>query len=274
MILRLRYILLRLLLSPAFFLLILTLFSIPLFLSRGGEPLMSGMINHPWRFIYLEDKPLSAGWFIIISLLLIILIPTTIDFVLDYYFRNSTATEILLFRLFLLLIPLHAIRVLTLGVFLGYLPAVFVGFASRVDLFIHLAIILTLFASSLFAVGISFSRLKLILSVFALIALGFAVRYPMDETLLTGSLVQLIVEETPFSIFCLFLELLTLLNYGYVVYTKSKRNYLTMLMAVLISIAGYEMLYHFNFAGIMAGLLLVIGGTFLYAREVYSIYLW
>lgn len=274
MILRLRYLLLRLMIIPAGLMLAVTAGVFPVQITRSGEPLLTGLINHPWRFVFFSGSPVSAGFLTLTALVVIILVPILTDQVLNHYFKNSTATEILLYRLFLLLVPFHGFRVLSLLAAAGYLPAFFVSAVSRFDLFIHMSVLLTLFASSLFCAGISFSRLRLILVICGLIAAGFAVSSPMDETRMTGALIHLSANETPLSLLCLFLSLLTLINYGYAIYTKSTRNYPIMLLAIFLSIAGYEILYFFSFAGVMAGTGLILAGTYLYAREVYSIYLW
>lgn len=274
MILRLRFILLRLLLLPILILFILTLLAIPFLEEIGASGIWKGRIDHPWRFIQIPGEMPPPNGIVILCLLLIIIVPVLSDFILDYYFRNSSATEILLYRLFLMLIPLHAVRVFSLGVASGHFPVFMTIVASRADLLIHLMVILILFAAGLQAVGIPSSRLKLALTIAVIIAMGFAASFPMDETIMTGSLTHLLANEAPLSLFCLFTELATLANFGFAWYRKGSRSTLFMLIAVFFSLVGYELLYHFHLPGVIGGLALILGGTFIHSREVYNIYRW
>ena len=193
---------------------------------------------------------------------------------MEYYFKKSSSTEILFFRLFLLTLPIHALRLVYYFIFNKYLPQTALIWLTRLDIFIRLFALFSLFTSGLFPLGMNYQRFKYIFITYLLIAMSIAIKFPVDITIVTNQLLFKTSEEVYYALICLGIELLTFINYLIASYTKNSRNYIKIAFGILFSVAGYDLLSFTSFPTLLFGAVLMIIGIFVYSRGIYSIYLW
>ena len=238
------------------------------------SPGPSELIYHPWFFLYsIKYSARLVLWFMT-GTGIIIIIPITANLFMEYYFKKSSSPEIFFFRLFLLTLPLHSIRLVFILAFNKLLPQTTLVLLTRFDIFIKLFALFSIFTSGLFPLGVNYQKFKYIFIGYSLIALSVSIKFPIDITAVTNQLLFKTSEEISYALICIGIEILTFINYLMASYIKNTRNYIGIAFGILFSLIGYELLSFTSFPTLIPGTVLLIAGIYIYGRQIYSIYLW
>ncbi len=191
--------------------------------------------------------------------------------ILGRQMRRNPSAEMAFLSIFLFTFSLQIFRISFLTE-AAYIPGS--DLATRTVYFGRLMGLSALFAASLFATGLQIQKFGQILLICFLTAFSLSILLPVNSSITTAALLHRIAREKHLAIFCLSLELLTVLNYIAAAHQLGRSEYYRLSLLSLSIIAGYEMLYFLYPPFILPGLITLISGTFLFIRTSRKLFLW
>ncbi|MFO7850216.1 MAG: hypothetical protein R6V67_09675 [Spirochaetia bacterium] len=263
--------------SKRFLIFIPIIFSFLLFASYGGVLIYSrfkGTIEELYgstaRFITVSQS------FPILTMLLIQAGFGAVSIlILFLYFRKTHSSEVFFFMFGLFGFVIQTSRFLIAPVSMVTLSAYSLTPFTRLVYFGRLFTILCFFASGLFATGFTSQRRNFSLSLILLISFVITAIIPVDFTMVKLPLVFATAGTTEFTLTYYALAVFTVLNFLLAASKHSETNYRYVAAAISLVIAGVEVSFFYPYGlGAVTGLLLIAGGTYLFAERTHEIYLW
>lgn len=195
-----------------------------------------------------------------------------VSMLLFHYFKKKISPEVFFFILFILTLSLQSIRLFQLQMLMLEVSPFYGVIISRMFYFFKLFGIFSLFASSLFPIGVQFQKFGTILISILLISFTIAALMAIDPTAMNIHFVYEISDNTSLLIMTLSIRILTIVNFIRVAITTRSRSYLAVLIASILIIAGDEMLLLIQIP--IIPIILIMTGTIIYSRSLYTYYLW
>ena len=147
-------------------------------------------------------------------------------------------------------------------------------FATRIVYFGRFYSLSTFFAASLFATGLQIQKFGVALLITTLASFTISLILPFNSTQLTSAFLYRVGEEKNVALFCLVLELLTLLNYLSAAIKQSRSDFYKLILFSLMMMGGLELLFFLYIPFALPGAFLLISGTILYMRTSQKLFLW
>jgi hypothetical protein len=191
------------------------------------------------------------------------------------FFRKTPSPEIFFFVFALVSFSLESLRFI--APFVDTLIASQMALIplTRIVYFSRMLAILALFASGLFATGLTYQRQELYLAAFAMISFILAAALPIDFTAYRLPFLLDAGGETGLSIAYYAIAVFAVLNFFYAAYVHNNGNYLFNALAMLLFIGAKEVFFYYPDTWyVVPALLGMIGGTLLFAQKTHEIYLW
>ena len=196
-------------------------------------------------------------------------------FVLYSQFRKTASPEIFFFLLFLLSLGIEGIRGLPLALRIIHTPYYLDHLVVRSIYMARLFAVFCLFAAGLFANGMQYQKLSIAFGIALLTAFTLASLLPVaDGSLKPEETVELFVLGDV-AIVLLTLKALSVVNFAAAWIRSSTREYLWLSLAALMVLIGNEgILLTRSLPLRLAGAVVLVTGTLLFARRTHEIYLW
>jgi hypothetical protein len=191
------------------------------------------------------------------------------------FFRKTPSPEIFFFIFALVSFSLESLRFLApLSDALTSSAMALVPF-TRLFYFSRILSILSLFASGLFATGLTYQRQEMYLGGFVMVAFIISIGLPIDFTHFTLPFLLDAGGDTGLAIAYYAIAGLAVLNFIYAASIHNNRNYLLNALAMALFIAAKETFYYTpdTWYAIPA-LLALVGSTLLFTQRTHEIYLW
>jgi hypothetical protein len=191
------------------------------------------------------------------------------------YFRKTPSPEVFFFVFALVSFSLESLRLTA-----PLVEALTAAHTSLIPLtrlvyFSRVMSILSLFASGLFATGLTYQRQEIYLGGFVLISFTLATALPIDFTSFDLPFLLEAGEETGLSIAYYTIAAIAVLNFLYAAYIHNNGNYLLNALALVLFIGAKEIFFYYpNTWYALPALLGLIAGTLLFAQRTHEIYLW
>ncbi len=195
--------------------------------------------------------------------------------VIHYSFRKTSSAEIFFFMIFLLLFSVESLRLGMIYIERAFLPFETGRTLSRIIYFSRFWGTLCLFSTGLFACGVQYQRIELILGIGFLVALSLATTIPLDSSITQNSMIHTNGLEDKFFIGLLIIKILGVWNFLYAGWINNNRNYYLIALGLALATSGRELFFYGQESLITGlGLLLIISGTILFGIKTHKIYLW
>ena len=244
-------------------------------LTRGGPTALPGFdTGQSWLGLAWEPGRYQLLW-VLGGLLVQGLLSFVALWSMLRMFRKTTAPEVFFFSVFVFTLALDLVKVGQLIIVLLQYPPVYGAVLTRVLHFGHFLGIFCLLSSSLYLSGLEYQKTGVVLGMGALIALTLAYSLPVDFSRLLPNLMHPAGDQTTIQVVALLLEVIVLLNVLYALAAVQERAYLALLAALLLVMAGREMvLYVATPLFYSIGVPLLIAGVWLFAWRIRRLYLW
>ena len=144
---------------------------------------------------------------------------------------------------------------------------------SRVIYFGRFFGLTAFFAASLFCAGLQIQKFGYILLITVLVSFTLSIIVPFNTTEVTTALIYRIAEEKSIALFCLVLEILTVMNYLSAAIKQSRGEFYRLILFCIMILAGYELLFFLNPPFMIPGITLLFTGTILYIRTNQKLFL-
>ncbi len=144
---------------------------------------------------------------------------------------------------------------------------------SRVLYFGRFLGLTAFFAASLFCAGLQIQKFGYILLITVLASFTLSIIIPFNTTEVTTALFYRIAEEKSIALFCLVLEVLTVMNYLSAAIKQSRGELYRLILFCIMVLCGYELLFFLNPPFMIPGLMLLFTGTILYIRTNQKLFL-
>jgi hypothetical protein len=241
------------------------------FFERGGMGMisMSGDLEQIWWSLYspvstqTPVKLLSLGVQLVYALVFLL--------ILGRQMRRNPSGEMAFLSIFLFTFSLQIFRLafLTDG---SFVPDT--NTSTRIVYFSRLLGLSALFGASLFATGLQIQKFGQVLLICLLTSFSLASLLPVNGSITTAALLHRIAREKHLALFCLALEILTVLNYIAAAQHMGRSEYYRLSLLSLSIIVGYEMLFFLYPPFILPGLSTLIIGTVLFIGTSRRLFLW
>lgn len=228
-----------------------------------------------WWFTYQDTGPQGAiyiwGIISIISLLLIIFIS---GWFLRNLFKKTASPELFFYIIFLFSFSFESFRLI--NIFINYyeIPVHFGMLNSRLIYFGRLFGLVSLLCSSLYALDIKYQKFGTLLGGAAFLSLIVAYTLPLDSSVFLTNFLYRPGDEQ--GLFLLNISFMVFIVMNFIIAAiKKERRYFLIMLAVILVLAGRELLFFAIHPGsIIPGLLLVVFGTGFFSRQIDKIYFW
>ena len=191
---------------------------------------------------------------------------------LFHYFKKKISPEIFFFVLFIISLSLQSVRLFQFQLLILHVSPFFGVIVTRVFYFFRFFGVFCFFASSLFPIGIKFQKFGTILLSIFLLSFTISALMPIDLTDMNRYFLYNISDRTSLLIIILSVRVLTIINFIRVAITTKSRNYILVLIASILIIAGDELLLILPIP--LVAFSMILSGTVLYSRSIYNYYLW
>jgi hypothetical protein len=194
-------------------------------------------------------------------------------FIISRQIKRNPSAELSFFYLFLFTFSLQVFRVPFL---VENFPSLLTttGFITRIVYFSRILSLASLFAASLFSSGLQIQKFGMVLLISFLTAFTLASLIPVNTSIVTGALINRIAREEHLALFCITLEILTILNYVSAAIHQGRNEYYRLALLNMLVIVGYELLFFLHVPFIIPGFACLIPGTILSARTSRKLFLW
>lgn len=218
-------------------------------------------------------------YFNLVYILILLIYCLGAGILLRVSFRKTSSAEIFFFFLFLVFTSFDALRTLILLADLRNLPFEAAVTISRTIYFFRFLGTLCLFTSGLFACGIQYQRMEVILGISTLIALSLATTIPLDTAVRSQNLLLGNSLGTEFLIGFLIVKLLGIGNYFYAGTINNNRSYYFMALGIGLVFAGQEILFLQSALQLppllaLMAFVLLFSGTLIFGKRTHEVYLW
>lgn len=195
--------------------------------------------------------------------------------VLYVSFRKTASAEIFFFMIFVVSISFDALKMVHLVIDATSLPPYFGVVVSRCIHFAHFLGPASLFASGLFATGMRYERLEIVLISSLLLSFTLAATIPIDMTLLEPWFVMRLGYAREIRGVTTLLYIFAFTNFLLAAYQSRNRNLLIIATGLALAIGGREILFYRTdvISVIIAFVLLVFGST-IFGERTHEVYLW
>jgi hypothetical protein len=192
-----------------------------------------------------------------------------------YFFEKTQSPEILFFALFALSLAFEAVRIMTPLKLVYDLPGVFLIIAQRVLLFGRHFGILSLFAASLYAVGLRSQKEGVILFSSMVVALVIALRLPVDGLSWDSSFSMISGFQAMFRTLDVMFVLITAVDFFVSAWARGSREYAAAGFGALAVFLGRNaLIYADSWAVPLPGIALIVAGTWVFCSRMHRVYLW
>ena len=183
-------------------------------------------------------------------------------------FGPNPASEMFFLRLFLLLLPLQAARlVVPFSAYFGIA-------ATRIAWFGRFAGITALLNLGLYSSNMPIHRSGYILGMGALAALAIAVMIPLDITQPMGNLLYRSGIDIPLALSCVSLEVLAVLSLAGTGVSRMNRRYYMLALFLLLIIVGSDLSFLGDLSLAIPGAALMVAGIIGFSWQTRKIYQW
>ncbi|MBB6482357.1 hypothetical protein [Spirochaeta isovalerica] len=221
---------------------------------------------------FTSDSAYNSLYWAIITASVLYVFSIITSLVLFHYFKKKVSPEIFFFILFILSLSLQSIRLFELQLIMIQVSPFYGVLITRAYYFFRLFGVFCFFASSLFPIGVQFQKLGTILISILLLSFTISALMPIDPTRMNGFFLYNISDSLSLLVMTLSIRVLTVINFIRVSLTTRSRNYLAVLIAAVLIIAGDELLLLLPVP--LISITLLFTGAIIYSRSLYTYYLW
>lgn len=194
---------------------------------------------------------------------------------LSRYFRKTTAPEVFFFLLCLLFLVPDMMKPLQVVMVDLSLPPAYLALLTRVLYFSLSFGVLSLFAASLFVVGIEHQRGGIVLAVVLAISVGIAYVLPVDSLVLSLSMTHRVGSQSLYRMVLAVIAGLTVLNFINASLASGSRDYIVLAGAAGALLGGRL----WGFWGtqtweLTSAAALLVLGAIVFGVRCYNMYLW
>lgn len=191
------------------------------------------------------------------------------------FFRKTPSPEVFFFEFALFGLSLSSLRILVFPLAIHVTSMFTLMPLTRLVEFGRLFAVLCFFLSGLFSTGLTFQKQGSYLLAVLIISSILSLIMPVDCTVFSPPLICSTGEALGFRIVFHVISLFAVLNYLYAASQHTNRDYSWNALAILMVIAGMQLMYYFAQTAVgSAGLVLMVGGTFIFAHRTHSMYQW
>ena len=269
-----RHTLLNVLLAPAFAALTLVILAW-IGRSRGAYPVSPDLPRETavWWNIQRTGSIPDLIW-AMAGISFLTAFPLAAEMVFRRRFGRSPSPEMFFLRLFLLTLPLQAVRLLIPAFSGGPMSIFLAGGATRLAWFARLLGLAALMNVGLYTGDIPFRRSGAILGTSALAVMALSVMIPLDNTQELGNLLIRSGADNSLALICIAMEILSVLTLVGSAVSLGKNRYHLLAVMLLLVIAGTDMAFFAARPLVIPGAALLTAGVIGFAREIRKIYLW
>ena len=190
-------------------------------------------------------------------------------------FRKTTAPEMFFFSVFIFTLALDMVKAGQLVIIVLQYPPVYGAMLTRVIHFGHFLGIFCLLSSSLYLSGLEYQKTGIVLGIAALISLTLAYSLPIDFSRLFPNLMHPAGDQTTIQVVALLLDVIIIVNVLYALAAVQERAYLVLLGALVLIIAGRELVLYVASPPVYAAAAgSLFAGVVLFAWRIRKLYLW
>jgi hypothetical protein len=236
--------------------------------------LIAGAVERSWAF-WGARLPAPAAYVAPASAGIALLFAFVTQILLYYFFEKTQSVEIRILGIFLFSFVFEILRI-ALPVraafdLSGYIPVI----AFRLMIFGRFYGLLALLAAGLYASGFKVQREEAVIFAIAITALLFAFRIPLDVFNYDTSLYPLTGFTHIFRLINAAIVLLAAFCFVSGAYTRGISEYYFTAPCILVAAAGRTILFTADtWLLLLAGLVLLVSGTWLIGNQLRRIYLW
>ena len=195
--------------------------------------------------------------------------------VLYVSFRKTSSAEIFFFMLFVVSMSFDALKMVHLVIDATSMPPYFGVLVSRIIYFAHFLGPASLFASGLFATGMRYERLEIVLISTLLLSFTLAATIPIDMTQLEPWFVMRHGYSREIRAVSILLYLFAFANFLLAAYQSRNRNHLIIAAGLALSIGGREILfYRLDVISVIFAFVLLVFGSTIFGERTHEVYLW
>ena len=195
--------------------------------------------------------------------------------ILLYSFRNTSSPEIFFLMLFMLVFSLEGLQAGLIYIQEANLPFEIGRTLSRGIYFGRYLGTISLFVSGLFACGIRYQRMEILIGLAILISFSLAASIPLDNRTADETLLYTNSLNREFLIGFFIIKIMTIWNYVYASIIHKNNNYFIISLGVLLILAGRELAFMTSIPAFTSlALLLLILGTTIFVTRMHKMYLW
>lgn len=223
-----------------------------------------------WWTLY--DEPGSGSLLKALSLVGQLIFAFLMGTILSSQIKRNPSAELSFFYLFIFSFSLQIFRLpylINLSEFLGGS-----GLLSRIIYFSRLIALTSLFAAALFSSGLQIQKFGMVLLLICLTSFTLSSILPINISSISGALLNRIAREEYLALFCIVMELLTVLSYIASAHNQGRPEYYRLAILCLLIIVGYELLFFLHIPFIIPGFICLIPGTVLFIRTSRKLFLW
>lgn len=190
-------------------------------------------------------------------------------------YRKTPSVEVFFLSLFYLTLALESLRIVNLLFFAQHVSIELRLIATRAVYLGRLFGMFCLLASSLYAVGLKYANLGLLLGAVFLLSLTLSSILPIDATVFTASFLYRLGDVYGYRFVDIAMGLIYVLNFAGAGFIRASRRFLWIALAAALVFLGRELFLHGTgplILGIGVGFLLA-GGT-VFGRQISQYYLW
>ena len=195
--------------------------------------------------------------------------------VLYISFRKTASAEIFFFTLFVVSMSFDTLKIVLLVIDATSLPPYFGVVVSRFIYFAHFLGPASLFACGLFATGMRYERIEIVLISSLLLSFTLAATVPIDMTLLEPWFVMRLGYSREIRGVTVLLYLFAFTNFLLAAYQLRNRNHLIIATGLALAIGGREILfYRIDVISVIFAFVLLVFGTTIFGERTHEVYLW
>lgn len=240
-------------------------------------PSMEENVRQPQSFIQFITKWFLNTDYLAVhaSIVLAVIYSLVTIIIIHFYFERTAVQEIIYISFFTISLSFEAIRLIIPLHFYNTLPVFYLMTAARVLFFVRYFSLFSLFTASVCAAGLEVQRTRDILIILIIASFIISIGIPID-TLSYDTCFNFITGFSfMFTMIRVFVLLAVFISFCVAVKSRSSKEYLLVGIGVVIAIAGKSVLLNTdNWAGPIAGILLLSFGTWLMCSKLHKIHLW
>ena len=195
--------------------------------------------------------------------------------VLYFSFRKTASPEIFFFILFVMSMSFDAVKMLHILFDVTAIPPYFDTILTRVIVFGKSFGTLCLFACGLFAVGVSYERLEIVLVTALLLAFALSASLPVDMTSIEPNFVMTTGYERELSIITYVLYAFAVGNFLLAAFQTANKSYILIGLGMAMVMVGREILYYrYDGLSVIVAFVLLVAGSTLFGEQTHEVHLW